>query len=189
MKQQLRAPGKEAWDSAAEAPEPPPASLLGSRHSGLCPLPFYPVLDELAALGGGLPSELLSSPCWRLHWVYPPNQELPGAQSTSELRPARPPEGLWIGTRKPDASSGVLAPAEKPELLSHQRLPCTRTARLATEGWRRPESAHPSELRRPPAPARGSPVRTFSGCLDWIAHTAYTLWCRVSRSIFGTKEP
>ena len=60
--------------------------------------------------------------------------------------------------------------------------------RLATEGWRRPDRGDPLEHRRP-LPARWSPVGAFSGCLDWIGHTVYTLSSGLCRSIFGTKEP
>lgn len=177
---------KEAWDSTPVAPEHQPASLLCSEDSGLCPLPFYPVLGK----SSGSPSELLSSPCWRLHWVFPKNEVLPRAQSTSEPRPALPTGGLWLWTQEePEASSGEVDPAEEPDRLSHPQLPSTGTPRLATEGWRRPDLAHPSMRRRLPLPAQGSPVRAFSGFLDWIAHTVYSLSCRLCRSIFGTKGP
>ncbi|XP_029797127.1 annexin-2 receptor [Suricata suricatta] len=168
----------------------PAASLPRSEDPGPCPLPFYPVLGEPSVHGGALPSELLSSPSWRLRWVYTQNQVLPGAHSTSEPRPALATGGLlpW-SQKKPEASSGELDRAEGPELLWHQQLPFPRTPLLATEGGRRAAGAHPSEPRRPLQSAQGSAVRAFAGCLRWIAHTAYTFSCRLRRSIFGTKEP
>ena len=89
-------------------PESQAPSLLYAEDSGLCPLPFYPVLGESSGHGGGLVSELLSSPCWRLRWVYPENEVLPRAQSTLEPRAT---VGLWPGTQKnPEASAGEMDP-------------------------------------------------------------------------------
>lgn len=184
---------KGAWDSTEVAPEPQLPSMLCSEGSGPHLLPFYPVLGEFPGQGSVLDSGLLSSPCWRLRWVYLQNEVCPRAQSTLEPTPALPTAGLWPGTQmKPEAAAGEVDPAEEPEPLTHQQLSSTRTPHLATRGWTgRPDSGHPSEQghSRPPLLAWGSHIRVFSGCLEWIGRTIYTMSCSCCPCIFGSKDP
>ncbi|XP_004416452.1 PREDICTED: annexin-2 receptor-like [Odobenus rosmarus divergens] len=183
---------KGAWDSTEVAPEPQPPSVLCSEDSGPRLLPFYPVLGESPGHGGGLDSGLLSSPCWRLRWVYLQNDVCPRAQSTLEPRPALPTVSFGPGAqKKPEASSGEMDPEEEPEPLTHQQLPSTRTTHLATHSWTgRPDSGHPSEQEHPGPPLRawGRHVRVFSGCLEWIGHTVYSMSYSCCPCIFGSKE-
>ncbi|XP_064135758.1 annexin-2 receptor [Loxodonta africana] len=179
MKQHFPDCVKQAWDSADDSPEALALPFGSSEDSGPWPLPFYPKLGE--------PSpdslELLSSPPWRLHWVYSQNGLSDRAQSTLEGSSALLAQDLWPGTQTPEASPGDVDPVEEPDRrrwlwpFLQDQPPCAGDTQLDSQT---PDSPNHSERRRPPATAWWRHPRVFAGCWEWIRRVFPKPWgcCR-----------
>ncbi|XP_058164526.1 annexin-2 receptor [Dasypus novemcinctus] len=149
---------------AQELPEAQPWAPLSAEDSGPWPLPFYPVLGESPRGTWDSGPELLSSPCWRLRWVYPQNGRFPGAQRTPQPSAALPPPGLYSETpEKPEAPSRAGDPAADTRRLTLPPLPSAQSPRPG-DG---PPLAESSD-RRAPAPAGWGRPWARGGCLRWL---------------------
>ncbi|XP_057564437.1 annexin-2 receptor-like [Hippopotamus amphibius kiboko] len=181
MEQHFLGRVKQAWESAEVAPElQPPAPIGNSADSEPWPLPFYPVLGESSGHRECFNGELLSSPCWRLYFVYVQDRLSSRAPSTLEPSPAQ------------QTAAGEREPAEEPDRPVPQQFPLARPAGPSGNGHQdieTPDSRHPSKRRSPPASAWWSHEWLLSGCLEWIGHALRTLSCCCCCSVFGAKEP
>ncbi|XP_012305001.3 annexin-2 receptor-like [Aotus nancymaae] len=169
MEQQFPGCVKRAWDSTEVAPEPHPPPIVSSEDCGPWPLPFYPVLGEDSPASCDL--GLLSSPCWRLHWIYPQNGLFPGVQSVLEPSTAQSAEFNWPGTQKQqEALVEEVDQAEEPNRLTLQPLPLSSPPQLwdRLEDTKACDSGRVLECSHPPALDWWRHLRGFSDCLEWI---------------------
>ncbi|XP_008990358.4 annexin-2 receptor [Callithrix jacchus] len=193
MEQHFLGRVKRAWDSAEVAPEPQPPPIVSSEDCGPWPLPLYPVLGEYSLDSSDL--GLLSSPCWRLHWIYPRNGLFSGVQSVLEPTRAQPCEFGWPGTqRQREALVEEVDQAEEPDRLTLQPLPLSSPP----QPWDRLEdteacdSGRLLECHRPSAFHWWRHLPGFSDCLEWICRVgcaAFSVSWACCPRICGAKQP
>ncbi|XP_017388641.1 annexin-2 receptor-like [Cebus imitator] len=184
---------KRAWDSAEAAPEPQPPPIVSSEDRGPWPLPLYPVLGECSL--DSCDSELLSSPCWRLRWIYPQNGLFPGVQSILEPSTDQPAEFSWPGTQKQqEALAEEVDQAEEPDRLTLQPLPLSSPP----QPWDRLEDTQACdsgpvlECSHPAALDWWRPLPGFSDCLEWIRRVgcaAFSVPWACCPRICGANQP